>query len=315
MSPQKWVLTTLAVVVGTSGLAISLNLALDIYGIFRDTHRRHLVVYGDARVAKYLLSTKYVPENFNAVLVGTSVSANWEVSRLGPLHVYNESLNGGNIVEEKAIVDRALQRPGIAIAFMVVQPYLTRSHDFSTVRISPDLVYSAVGSENLWNAYEDILRIRLLGHHREFDAAGTENFQIFRHDLNPDLTDMLRPGTDFSVDPTALAAYREVVAELRAHHAQLVFIVPPIYQDLLDRKRGAFEKYSQLILSETGGMDPWIDFNSARYAALRQNRENFGDGVHLVPGAANRVVGALRTEIQSLLVQGRLRIPELTTIR
>jgi len=51
-----------------------------------------------------------VPANFDAVLIGSSMSANWNTSKIKALRVYNESMSAANIVEEKALVDHALSR-------------------------------------------------------------------------------------------------------------------------------------------------------------------------------------------------------------
>src|SRR5215468_6006177 len=92
-------------------LIICANAAADIYGLFREPEHRSLRIYGDERLAKYLLSTRYVPANFDGVLIGTSASANWDTGKMRSLRLYNESLNGGNIVEEKAILDQLLLHP------------------------------------------------------------------------------------------------------------------------------------------------------------------------------------------------------------
>ena len=57
---------TLTVLIATAAIA-AVNAAADIYGLYRNPAGRRLPVYGDARVAKYLLSQRYVPENFNAI--------------------------------------------------------------------------------------------------------------------------------------------------------------------------------------------------------------------------------------------------------
>src|SRR5258708_1315500 len=112
MRTGPWLLMTLGSVVVVAASVVALNVSLDIYGIFRDPHGRQLPVYGDERIAKYLLCDSYVPANFNALLVGSSVTANWKSGLIRTLRVYNTSVNGGNIVEEKAMVELATAKPG-----------------------------------------------------------------------------------------------------------------------------------------------------------------------------------------------------------
>src|SRR4051812_32482242 len=117
MRPRNWLLLVIGLIAAIGGAATGLVVRLDPWGLYRDPRGRELRTYGDARVAKYLLSARYVPANFNAVLIGSSMTANWDVSRLKRVRTYNESLNGANVVEEKAVVEQALARPGIEVAF------------------------------------------------------------------------------------------------------------------------------------------------------------------------------------------------------
>jgi hypothetical protein len=307
MSPRRWLYLTIALTLAAAAAFAVCNAAYDVYGVFRHTRGRKLAAYGDSRVAKFLLSAHYVPENFNGVLVGTSASANWDVSSVGPYLVYNESVAAGNIVEEKAIVENALRGDRIAVAFLLVQPFLTYSHEFVTVRLAPSLKYSSLGSLSLVDAYRSSFKTRWRGKHPEADWAGTESFDDVTLVLNSVLRKMFA-AEEFPVDPEALAAYGDLVAELRARRVQRVFVVPPVYEELLQHKRKAFENYSRRIAAIAAG-DPWIDFTSDAFLEFRRDRANFGDGVHLLRPAARRVVEELNRRVADLVRQGRLRLP------
>ena len=143
MRPRYWLLTTLSTILIATAAIAALNMVVDIYGLYRPSRGRRLPIFGDDRVAKYLLSMRYVPENFNALLAGGSVSANWDITAIQGLRVYNGSLDGGNIVEEKALIEAALERPGVSVILLLVNPALTYSHEFQTVEMKPDLKRSA----------------------------------------------------------------------------------------------------------------------------------------------------------------------------
>jgi hypothetical protein len=297
---------------GACGAA--LNIWLDVYGIYRDTHRRHLKVYGDERVAKYLLSARYVPENFNALLIGSSVSGNWNMAEaVQGLRIYNESLLGGNIVEEKCLLDQALSRPGMQVIFLVVHPFLTYSHEFESVHLTPRLKLSALGSQSLLNAYVEMLKIRLHLARQTYNEFGAVDYGKAKHELNATLKHMMRPDADFEVDPIALQVYLDVIQEIRAHHVRIVFVVPPVSEDLLRVKRAAFEKYLGLIHLHVATGEELIDFTSGPYAGFRANEDHFIDGVHMESAAAAEVVSMLNSamgEFPSRLAvaaQGRAR--------
>jgi hypothetical protein len=306
MRARNWFLMVVSLIAAGGGLVVGFNVAFDPYGLYHDTRGRRLTVYGDPRVAKYLLNVRYVPDNFNAILIGSSMSANWDMTGVEKLRFYNESLDGGNVVEDKAVVEPALSKPGITVAALIVHPYFTHSHDFETVRLEPSLRSSALGSENLLNAYKDIVRVRLHRAHQLNDYAGTEQFETVPPQLNPTLRRMMRPGTPFEVDPIALAAYRDLVAELRAHHVRMIFIVPPVFEDLLRAQQTAFQDYAQLIEANMASQDLLIDFTSEEFADFRKNRANFGDGIHLFKNSAAVVVSRINARINDWIAQGRL---------
>jgi hypothetical protein len=309
MKPQAWLLSTLAVVLVLAAGIIAANVYLDIYGIFRDPRGRRLSVYGDERVAKYLLSEWYVPANFNAVLIGSSVSANWRLEKIDQLRTYNDSLDGGNIVEEKQLVGQVLSRPGIQVAFLIVHPFLTHSHDFETVRLGPDEWKTALGSLSLWEAYKEEVRTARSVKRPLIDEFGAEEFEIDRKELNPTLRHMMSGIGDFEVDAIAFAEYRDVVSELHAHRMQTVFIIPPLEERLLAPKRAAFQHYLSAIRPMMTAQDKLIDFTSQEFGEFRADPRNFLDGVHLLHDGAAAVVSMINSRIDTWIKRGELRAP------
>jgi hypothetical protein len=305
-SDRSWLLGTIATALIAAGLVAGANAAADIYGVFRDPAHRALSVYGDDRVAKYLLSTRYVQANFDGVLIGSSMSGNWDTGKMQSLHLYNESLNGGNMVEEKAIVDHLLERPGIRAALVVVHPFLTASHEFNTVQIGPREIWGALGSQNLFDAYKSALKIRLGREEQAFDAAGTEDMGEDAKQLNATLQAMMKPGTEFEIDPIALAAYRDVVAVLRARHIPIAFVIPPTAEPLLASKRDAFRRYAETLLGARLPGERLLDFSSDEFAAFRHDVSQFSDGVHLRGRGALKITAIIDEHIQRWIAEGWL---------
>jgi len=305
MRPRNWLLTTISMMLIAAAAIAGLNMAMDVYGLHRTTRGRRLPVLGDSRTAKYLLGINYVPENFNALLTGASVSANWDVTGIERLRVYNESLGGGNIIEEKSLIESALQRPGISVVFLLVHPALTYSHDFHTVDMKRDLKRSALGSFNLIEAYKEMLKIRLGRIPPSFDHAGTETSMRLHSEFNIHMKKMWS-APEFIVDPISLKAYLDLVANLRARRVQLVFIVPPTSQHLMPSKGLALGRYVKRMRSEIGAGDLWIDFMSEEYDGFCRNRSNFSDGVHLMPDGAKQVVAHINTAVNRWIAEGRL---------
>ena len=307
MKPRNWLLSSLGLVLAIAGIVIAVNVYLDIYGIFRDPRGKCLPAYGDERIAKYLLSERYVPANFNAVLIGSSVTSNWRLDRITALRVYNDSANGGNSVEEKCLVDQALSRPGVQVALLLVHPFLTHSHDFETVQLTPRERTAALGSLSLFDAYKSMLRARLHLEEQTFDEFGGQEFMAGHMELNPTLKRMLSGSGDFEVDPVAMAAYRDSIAQLHAHGVRIVFFVPPLEERLLVSKRDAFANYLAAVRPLMSPQDLLIDFTTDEFASLRADRRLYLDGVHMVHDGAAQVVALIDARIAEWIAQGKLR--------
>jgi len=138
------------------------------------------------------------------------------------------------------------------------------------------------------------------------DPAGTERFGHLPPRLNPTLQKLWQPGTPFAIDPAAESAYRDIVASLRAHHVQIVFLVPPIFEGLLETKRAAHRDYLQHFADCRQPGDLVLDFGAAEFQDFRSHRENFADGVHLLNDRADQVVALLSRQIDVWQAQGRL---------
>jgi hypothetical protein len=307
MSARNWLISTLSFLLLIGGVIVGANVAFDIFGQFRPVRGRHLPVYGDERTAKYLLSWKYVPENFNALLVGASITANWNVHEFDQLRVYNASLNGGNFVEERALIEAALDRPGIECVLLLVHPALTVDHEFRTVEMTPELRRAALGSMALWDAYKQMLNERLGRLAKGIDDAGVADFGSKRREMNPKMQAMWN-ASSFPIDSLAVQAYRAVVADLKARDIGVVFIVAPTADTLVRAKGAMLDAYYERMRADLGSDGLWIDFHSADYEKFAGNPENFTDGVHLTPKGATQLVSEANRHIGTWITDRRLRL-------
>jgi len=306
MSSRRWLVVTVATTLAAVALAVVANSALDIYGLFRDPTGRALPVYGNERVAKYLLGRHYVQANFDGVLIGSSVSANWSVGTMHSARLYNESVNGGNMVEEEALLDQVLENGGPGLALLVVHPFLTSSHESNSVTLTPREYWGALGSLNLLDAYKNAFKIRLGREQQVFDVAGSQDFGDGTKKLNARLQAMMLGTSDFEIDPVALQSYREVVASLRARHVPVGFVIPPTEESIFEPKREAFRKYVGVILADRSGEDRVLDFTADEFAAFRAETANFSDGVHLRVAGARTVTAVVDDRIKTWIAEGWL---------
>lgn len=134
MANRRWLIITVLGVIGLFCANFLLSYGLDVYGILRDPHGRRLASSGlhvpstDDRISKYMLNQRYVPSNFDGLLIGSSTTSNWNPDSIHGYHIYNESLAAGNAAEEKILVDQALRTGHFKLAICVLSPYVVGSH-------------------------------------------------------------------------------------------------------------------------------------------------------------------------------------------
>jgi hypothetical protein len=290
ISPRRFIVATLAATLLVGGAVVCLNVWVDLYGLFRDTHGRTLGIYDSERRGKYLLSVNYVPRNFDAILLGSSVTSNWNTAAIRGLRTYNESTDGGNITEERLLAERALATPGLKVAICLIHPYLTDAHGVNADEMRESEIVNALGSISLGRSYWQKRAVERGRAPLVWDPLGTEFSEVIKEmrPLNPVLTRIMKSEGEVHVDQMAFDEYRTMVGELRAHGLRLVAVIPPTIDELLAPRRARMDRYNQRLLalfSSPG--DLIIDLNAPDLGAFRHDRINYRDGVHLsVQGAA-----------------------------
>jgi hypothetical protein len=300
LSARNWIAVTLLATLCLGGGLAAMNARTDIYGLFRDTRGRRLPIYDSERRGKYLLSQRYVPENFQAVLLGSSVTSNWNTAGIELYPTYNESTDGGNVSEQKLLAETVLRAGGLKMAICIVHPYMTDSPGPNSGEMSPSEYWAALGSLSLLRSYKLRRAIDSGSEPLIWDALGTEekgDDPLELRPLNPVLTRILKSPGEVHADDGAVAEYGTLVGELRAGSVRLVAVVPPTYEPLLTPKREALDRYARRILSLFSPGDLVVDFNAPEYAAFRADVKNFRDGVHLSRRGATEVVHLLNQRL------------------
>ena len=304
MSPRRWLLQSLLLTLLGAGGIVALNARLDIYGLFRDTHGRSLPIYDSERRGKYLLSHRYVPENFQGVLLGSSVTSNWDTAPIRLVRTYNESTDGGNVTEAKILAETVLRTAAPRLAICIVHPYLTDSHGLNADEMRPAEYWAALGSTSLLRAYKHRYAVESGRAPLDWNATGAQLKDDVEEmtPLNPVLQRILQSEGEIHVDEIALGEYRDLVGALRARGTRLVAVVPATYQPLLGPARARLDRYNGRVLPLFAPGDLVVDFNSdadPAYAAFRADRTNYRDGVHLSSKGAAEIVRLLDARIQA----------------
>ena len=275
MSPRAWIGALLGIMAVVIALDLVVAWRADPFGLLRDPRGRELINSRHERKAKYLLNYKYVPENFDALVIGASSSANWRLDGLSQYRFYNESMLGADGTEERMLVERALERGHFKVALVGIASAITDRHDLQDGldQVNP---HEALGSIYSYAMMLDRLHDRLLHRHSDFYPDGSWEFP--QHKLQP--PDQNVPYKKNTKDAKALEDYRIMIQELQAHGVRVVYTVAPHYG--LDLG-GAREVIAENVREFLAVMPPApvIDFTDKQYAALDNDPNNMIDEDHL----------------------------------
>ncbi len=296
MTSRKWIaLWTAIAIAAILCVNFAVAIRMDPYGLFRDPRGRQLRVVFEARKAKYLLSKRYVPVNYDGLLIGPSSSENWDPAAIPGVTMYNESILGSNVVEEKRIVDQALPGGIFKLAICILYPTMTTNH---TLLDGLDAVSAAeaLGSIHLYiHEATQLLSALHLATGRLSAPDGSTPLKVV-----PQKFDELQYDPSyFHLDPVAVASYARMVRELAAGGTRIIYVIPPLYEPCRQLNKAAFDSYKQT-MQQILPQAPILDLDGPEFATSRRVASNYVDCFHV------DAVGAAK--INAYLAQ---RIPQM----
>jgi hypothetical protein len=288
---------------------IALNMVLDPYGLFRSSRTRSLPVYGEERIAKYLYSMRYIPENFDGILLGSSVSDNLDPRQFHGYRIYNASINGGNVEDLRPIAENVYGKSELKLTLVCIHRYLTLDHGNKTDLMTPRQYWGALGSPQLLAAYLSGLAIRRGVVHGEYDDMGTlresadPDSAVVRRTIDKAVGDIQRGQAsvgNYSIDPVALAGLNRILTTARHRSRRMLVFYPPIPASVFAIRRAEFARYRETVGSLLGPGDVVVDFNDPSHSGLREDLLNFQDAVHLSKSGAAAVMSELSGTVAAL---------------
>lgn len=105
---------------------VAFNFLNDDFGLFwSDAPRR---IWLQEKTSKYLMSYRYIPRNFDGLLIGPSYSdGSMDTRRLQGYRIYNLSMEGANATELKAATVNAIERGQMRVLIICLGPYITKN--------------------------------------------------------------------------------------------------------------------------------------------------------------------------------------------
>ena len=274
LSPRTWLATALSATVVILLLNVAFLWRMDPFGLLRDPRGRALLHSRHERTAKYLFNFHYVPENFDALVLGNSEEAPLRLNGLLPYRFYNEAMLGADASEERLLVEKALQTGHFKVALVGISYGITRTHNLQDA-LDQATPHQALGSLYIYLMMLENWRYRVTDRHPTF-TDGSWHFDPGK--LDPDEPWALPPGLE--IDPKAAEDYRDVVEDLLRHNVRVIYVVAPRWHGFHGEPPPVLVSYQQWFLSHMPSA-PVIDFNSPEYDAYARNPQLMVDVEHL----------------------------------
>ena len=168
---------------------------------------------------------------------------------------------------------------------------MTQPHPLNEGGMGQPTHREAIGSINILREEWNALLVNTHHQRRQFYPDGSKFLDA------PKGAPGLFPASSLIIDPEQLAAYQQMIEELRHNGASIIFVIPPVYGATYRSAEGPLDQYfRQTRLVQPG--DQVIDFNSPAYGAFCNRVENFDDGIHLSEAASVELSAMLDRELQ-----------------
>jgi len=123
----------------------SFNLWQDDFGLFWSQQPK--TVWVREKTTKYLFAHRYIPENFEGLLMGPSYSDSFmETRQIEGYRIYNMSMDGANATEIRDVALTALDAGKMRFIIVCLTPYITKDHGIKGAEINPKEYWGSVFS-------------------------------------------------------------------------------------------------------------------------------------------------------------------------
>lgn len=304
MTSKQYLVSVFACVTLVVGSIVSLNFYLNDFGLFGA--RSDLRIWGLEKTSKYLLSFEYIPNNFEGILIGSSVSANLDTREIEGVKLYNLSMSGSNISELKYPINNVLGHEHIKYMVICLYPYLTKNSGRKGRQIDEKEYWGSLYStipfiimaKRLYFALfpnKDVFHSSEWGYNDENKIKKNVNFQDILNKRR------IKENKKIIVDPIAYQELQAVIQSARENNVTILAYYYPAYFEFLKgyENSGAWEMYqgkmNQLFLQE----DVVWDMNLAGYEYITHNVKAYSDG-HLSNLGASYVVSEISHQLSLL---------------
>lgn len=305
---RKYLISCLVVASSVLLLFCSINVFADPFALFSHSTGKSLRIVTSERPSKYLFSFRYIPENFDGILVGPSLSDHLDTKLITSGRVYNLSLQGANVAEMRLLARNVMEKGHLKLLLICLDPYILRNMHINDERMQPYLVKSALGSTFMLQYYSDLLMTTLgFGEQtsNRFGPFGNLKIKSASVDAQAAIRNFVNTLTGNDRDFPAIY-FKDSISELNALVAEAhtrnikvaAFFFPPP-EEVLAVTSKLHYGFRQAIMPIFADGDILVDFTSSEYAGFRADYSNYSDQGHASEKGARFIIEQLNAAVSA----------------
>ncbi|EON76138.1 hypothetical protein ADIS_3266 [Lunatimonas lonarensis] len=310
MNNERYFLTLLAGCLVGMLAVIGINRQIDIFGLYRNHTCEGIGLHGEERYSKYLHMHRYVPECFDGIWMGASLSANLDPSRIRGFRIYNASLMGARIGQLEQLYSTAVdQGADFEVAIISIHPYLTGETEKTDTHLAKKGLQSAMGSVSLLRVYA----LALIRKFKLWESKYPQNQYSSegRNDYNrffevPDIVSHIQKKIH---DPelTRLASHEEglhslqsLLEQINQTEARILLYFHPIPADIYRANREILDSYwTKITEMPLRHPDKVLLININQHpSAFNKDLSNYIDHGHLSELGQERLLSLMNQELE-----------------
>ncbi|MDD2620660.1 MAG: hypothetical protein PHC92_08350 [Syntrophomonadaceae bacterium] len=281
------------------------NYVRNDYGLFGNCNEP-LKIYGkQERLPKYLFSYRYIPENFEGIIVGPSLSDNLDPSLIEEYKIYNASIYGGNATELRLIVENALEHNGrLKFLILCLDPYFTKDCGKKTSHIDPREYRGSLGSVDTIRLYINQVMVKTGFTPDYYNEYGCFDFTLGK--ANSDARSYIKDAAQkpssrqkIEINPGAFDDIGQIVTLAHQKELQVFAFYFPRPHELYLLRQEHYLDYQNKMNSLFSPGDLVWDFNSEEYRNFSDNYRNYSDEAHLSKQGATVLLREIKKKLES----------------
>lgn len=295
MTSKEYFLKTLTLFLAISVTFAIVNIMADDFGLW--SSKDYVRIWGQEKTSKYLLSFRYIPENFEGVIIGPSYSDNLDTRNLRGYKIYNLSMGGGNITEIKYAMDNVLKRGQMKYLIICLNPYITMDSGRKGNQID---------RKEYFGSFYSFLPVHLLFLKSKvlmqpamdrFYASewGFDDIELYfiaqERDNDQKITDWDAVKKLKKVDPVAYQELKALIEAARSQGLKILAFYYPNYEpwQKIFLENGFWNNYKEQMDGLFTEDDIVWDMNAPEYQHIYSDRASYSDG-HLSPHGVYYVI-------------------------